>query len=213
MAAAHLAGPRAPQPPAGRQLRLGLRRGLRPGLPADARGAGAPSRRSACRSTTPARCSTGSRAERPDFIERLRALVARDQVEILGGGYYEPVLASLPERDRVGQLRRMGDELERLFGRRPTRRVAGRARLGAGPADVAGRRRLRLDDPRRRPLPRGRHPRGGPVGAVHDRGPGPALDVFGTEQGLRYRIPFRDVDGRHRVPARPRHRGRANGSG
>ena len=47
------------------------------------------------------------RAERPEFIERLRALVDRGQVELLGGGYYEPVLASLPERDRIGQLRRM----------------------------------------------------------------------------------------------------------
>ena len=44
--------------------------------------------------------------------------MARRQIEIVGGGYYEPVLASLPERDRVGQLRRMADELERLFGRR-----------------------------------------------------------------------------------------------
>ena len=45
----------------------------------------------------------------------------RDQVEILGGGYYEPVLASLPERDRIGQ-RRMADELETMFGRRPAAR-------------------------------------------------------------------------------------------
>ncbi len=60
------------------------------------------------------------RAERPDFIDRLRALVAREQVEILGGGYYEPVLVSLPLRDRVGQLIRMGDELEALFGHRPS---------------------------------------------------------------------------------------------
>src|SRR5829696_1670026 len=59
------------------------------------------------------------RAERPDFIERLGTLVDRDQIEILGGGYFEPVLASLPEHDRVGQLLRMGDELETLFGRRP----------------------------------------------------------------------------------------------
>jgi len=59
------------------------------------------------------------RAERAEFIERLAALVARDQVEIMGGGYYEPVLASLPDRDRIGQLRRMGSELEAMFGRRP----------------------------------------------------------------------------------------------
>jgi len=59
------------------------------------------------------------RAERPEFVERLAALVARGQVELLGGGYYEPVLASLPEHDRVGQLTRMADEVERIAGRRP----------------------------------------------------------------------------------------------
>ena len=36
------------------------------------------------------------RAERPAFIADLRALADRGQVEILGGGLYEPVLASLP---------------------------------------------------------------------------------------------------------------------
>src|SRR3989304_6201886 len=46
-------------------------------------------------------------AEHPDVIDRLRALVERRQVEILGGGYFEPVLASLPERDRLSQLTRM----------------------------------------------------------------------------------------------------------
>ena len=50
------------------------------------------------------------RRERPAFLDRLGALVARGQVELLGGGFYEPVLASLPERDRVGQLRRMADD-------------------------------------------------------------------------------------------------------
>ena len=80
------------------------------------------------------------RAERPEFIERLAALVARDQVEILGGGYYEPVLASLPERDRVGQLRRMGVGARGAVRSAAARRVAGGARLGAGPADLARRR-------------------------------------------------------------------------
>jgi len=59
------------------------------------------------------------RVERPDFIDRLAALVGRGQVELLGGGYYEPVLASLPERDRLAQLTRMSDELLRISGRRP----------------------------------------------------------------------------------------------
>ncbi|HEY7130977.1 MAG TPA: 4-alpha-glucanotransferase, partial [Candidatus Limnocylindrales bacterium] len=62
---------------------------------------------------------TWLRAERPEFLDRLATLVGRDQVEIVGGGWYEPVLASLPERDRIAQLRRMADELERQFGVRP----------------------------------------------------------------------------------------------
>src|SRR4029079_15316542 len=60
----------------------------------------------------------GLRAERPAFIASLRALVDREQVELLGGGIYEPVLASLPERDRLGQLTRMADAVEATFGRR-----------------------------------------------------------------------------------------------
>lgn len=49
----------------------------------------------------------------------LRELVARGQAELLGGGFFEPVLAVIPEEDRQGQLRMMGDFLEEHFGRRP----------------------------------------------------------------------------------------------
>src|SRR5258706_1809509 len=58
-------------------------------------------------------------AEQPAFIGRLRSLVERGQVEILGGGLYEPVLVALPEPDRIAQLQRMADAVEDLFGRRP----------------------------------------------------------------------------------------------
>ena len=178
------------------------------GLPADGRGARAPPDASACRSTTRGPLLDWLRAERPEFIERFGALVARDQVEILGGGYYEPVLASLPERDRVGQLARMGDELEATVRPAAARRVARRARLGAGPADLAGRRRLRLDDPRRRPLPGGGDPRGGPLGPVHDRGPGQPPEGLRDRAGPALPDPVPRRRRGHRLPARPRHRGR-----
>jgi len=42
--------------------------------------------------------------ERPDYFEVMRQLVARGQVELLGGGFYEPMLAVLPERDARGQI-------------------------------------------------------------------------------------------------------------
>lgn len=59
-------------------------------------------------------------AERKEeFVPLLTNLISRGQVELLGGGVYEPVLPLLPERDRVGQIEKMAENLRRLFGRRP----------------------------------------------------------------------------------------------
>ena len=55
----------------------------------------------------------------PEYLESLGELVERGQAEMVGGGFYEPVLSAIPDRDRVAQLDRMGDWLERRFGRRP----------------------------------------------------------------------------------------------
>ena len=54
----------------------------------------------------------------PAFFSRLRALVARDQVEILTGGYYEPILSIIPDADKVGQIRKLTAYVQRQFGSR-----------------------------------------------------------------------------------------------
>ena len=134
------------------------------------------------------------RAERPEFIDRLSALVARDQIEIVGGGYYEPVLASLPERDRIGQAVRMRDELESLFGRRPAGAwLAERVWEPDLPTSLvaAGYDWTILDDAHFRAAAIAEEDLWGPY-TTEDQGQ--LLRVFGTEQGLRYRIPFRDVE-------------------
>lgn len=56
---------------------------------------------------------------RPAFLETLKLLVSRSQMELLGGGMYEPILSALPEAERTGQIRRMSDYLQNLTGRRP----------------------------------------------------------------------------------------------
>ena len=132
--------------------------------------------------------------EHPDFIARLRALVTRDQVEILGGGYFEPVLASLPERDRLSQLSRMADEVERLFGRRPrTAWLAERVWEPDLPTALAGAGYLStiVDDAH---FLAAAIPEDAMWGPYTTDDQGKLLTVFGTEQGLRYRIPFREVD-------------------
>ena len=134
------------------------------------------------------------RAERPGFIADLRALVERGQVEVLGGGLYEPVLASLPERDRVGQLSRMADTVEAAFGRRPGGAwLAERVWEPDLPTSLAaaGYRWTILDNSHFRAAAIPEDAMWGPY-TTDDQGQ--ILTVFGTEQGLRYLIPFHDVD-------------------
>jgi len=49
----------------------------------------------------------------------VRELAGRGQVELLSGGFYEPVLSIIPEDDRIGQIRMMNDFLGENFGQRP----------------------------------------------------------------------------------------------
>jgi len=54
-----------------------------------------------------------------DYFALLRQLVDKGQIEMVGSGFYEPILISIPPEDRVEQIRRMSDYLEKQFGRRP----------------------------------------------------------------------------------------------
>ncbi len=54
-----------------------------------------------------------------DYFARLRALVERGQVELVGGGFYEPILVSIPPHDRAEQIARMERFLTGRFGTRP----------------------------------------------------------------------------------------------
>ena len=55
-------------------------------------------------------------AAHPEYIDQLRQMVQRGQVEILGGAFYEPILPNIPRRDRIGQIQSYSDYLRQLFG-------------------------------------------------------------------------------------------------
>ncbi|MBD3296700.1 MAG: DUF1925 domain-containing protein, partial [Candidatus Omnitrophica bacterium] len=55
----------------------------------------------------------------PDLLDLMRDLVARGQVELLGGGCYEPVMTLLTETDRARQIDANSKILRRLFGTKP----------------------------------------------------------------------------------------------
>ena len=55
----------------------------------------------------------------PEYFDLLRALVKRGQVEIVGGGFYEPILVAIPPEDRHEQITRLADYIEKHFAARP----------------------------------------------------------------------------------------------
>ncbi|MEW6033909.1 MAG: alpha-amylase/4-alpha-glucanotransferase domain-containing protein, partial [Chloroflexota bacterium] len=55
----------------------------------------------------------------PGFLQRVASLAQRDQIEVMGSAYYEPILPAIPDADKLGQIMMMGDFCEQTFGRRP----------------------------------------------------------------------------------------------
>lgn len=51
----------------------------------------------------------------PEYIDDLGEFCRRGQVEILGGGFQEPILTMIPPRDRIGQIRAYTEFLAGLF--------------------------------------------------------------------------------------------------
>jgi alpha-amylase len=55
----------------------------------------------------------------PEFLMILEELVNRKQVELLGGGFYEPMMPLIPLADRIGQIELLTTYLRKHFGKRP----------------------------------------------------------------------------------------------
>ncbi len=56
---------------------------------------------------------------KPDYIDLLKEMHARGQLEIVSGGVYEPILALLPLEDALMQIKLHRDMMEETFGVRP----------------------------------------------------------------------------------------------
>ncbi len=55
----------------------------------------------------------------PEYLMLLEELSARRQLELLGGGFYAPLLPLLPGSDRLGQIEILTTYLRKHFGKRP----------------------------------------------------------------------------------------------
>jgi len=53
---------------------------------------------------------------KPEFIEKIKIMAKRGQIEIIGGGYYEPIFAIIPYRDKIAQMKKLSDLIKKEFG-------------------------------------------------------------------------------------------------
>jgi len=54
-----------------------------------------------------------------EFFMLIEGMAARKQIEIMGGGFYEPMFPLIPLQDRIGQIEFMTTYLRKHFGKRP----------------------------------------------------------------------------------------------
>ncbi|HEY8491432.1 MAG TPA: alpha-amylase/4-alpha-glucanotransferase domain-containing protein [Dehalococcoidia bacterium] len=130
----------------------------------------------------------------PAYVERLAALAARGQVELLTGGYYEPILPMIPEADRIGQIGRMNHVLRQRFGVEPSGAwLAERVWEPDLPATFArlGVRWTVLDDSHFAAAGAGPEELRGALLTEHEGHP---LRLYAALQPLRYLIPWRPVE-------------------
>jgi alpha-amylase len=56
------------------------------------------------------------KTNRPLFFQKIKGLIHNDQIEILSGGFYEPVMSLLSKTDRLQQIQRMNSFIEKELG-------------------------------------------------------------------------------------------------
>jgi hypothetical protein len=127
----------------------------------------------------------------PELVAAIGRMVGRGSVEMITGGHQEPILSVLPERDAVGQIVALSDELELRFGHRPaglwlTERVW-EPRLPT-PLRTAGVQYTILDDSM---LRWAGVEEGGLDGYWMAEDQGSPLAIYPGRKQLRYTIPFR----------------------
>jgi hypothetical protein len=55
----------------------------------------------------------------PEFFMIILDLISRKQIELLGGGFYEPRMTLLPLADKIGQIEMLTTYIRKQFGKRP----------------------------------------------------------------------------------------------
>lgn len=130
----------------------------------------------------------------PEFLEVVERSVRGGRVELLSGGYYEPILAMLPERDRREQIVKLNRRIEERFGAAPTGMwLAERVWEPSLPSTLheAGIRYTFLDDTHFKSAGLAEREL---TGYFLTEDQGRPLAVFPIDKKLRYTMPFEDPE-------------------
>ena len=133
-------------------------------------------------------------ANASDVTEMITALSARGQIELMTGGFYEPILAALPGRDQLGQIRMLTEHLAHHYGADATglwltERVWEQDVVGAIAA--SGARYTVVDDTMFHSVGIGDDALTGPFVTDHD---GRTVLVYAGDRRLRYLIPYKKLE-------------------
>ncbi|MEF3192141.1 MAG: DUF1926 domain-containing protein [Campylobacterales bacterium] len=127
----------------------------------------------------------------------MKEAAEQGQIEFFTGGFYEPILASIPSVDRIGQICKLSDYIDENFGQRPrglwlTERVWESGMI----ADLkkAGVEYLLVDDYHF--LRVGHHPDELSGFFLTEEG-GEEIAIYPISKELRYKIPFWQVSEAH----------------
>ena len=91
-------------------------------------------------------------AHQPEYVDRLAELVEQGRIEIVGGAFFEPILAMIPSPRSHRPDPQLHPLAAKPAGRHGPRHVDARTRLGAVVHPRPGRRRHRIHGARRLPL-------------------------------------------------------------
>ena len=130
----------------------------------------------------------------PEYIDKTKQMHDNGQVELIGGGYYEPVMPVLPDRDKIGQIKKMAEYLKTEFNAKPEGLwLAERVWEPHLPKilSIAGVRYTIVDDYHFLSSGLSEQER---TGYYLTEEQGHILKIFTINQMLRYYIPFRTVE-------------------
>ncbi len=129
---------------------------------------------------------------KPDYLDRIGALIKKGQLELLGGAFYEPIISVLPDCDKIGQIDMMNRWIEERFGVTPEGCWLAERIWEPGLASVVGSRGIRYTALDNTHFLAAGIPDDMTWGSYVTEDQGVPLRVLPIDYRLRYLIPFRE---------------------